>query len=87
MSTMQFQDVGEAVEVIALFRDGRLSPLKFRWKQRVLRVRQVNSDWESEIGTTRFRHFAVMSDGPDVFELSYNEQNFVWKLEKVALSG
>ncbi len=84
---MQFQDVGEAVEVIAHFRAGKLAPVRFRWKGRVLPVRQITGDWQSEVGTERFRHFAVMSDSPDVFELSYNETSYVWKLEKVALSG
>ena len=87
MSTMQFQDVGEAVEVIAWFQRGKLCPLKFRWKGRVHPVKKINGDWETEIGEVRFRHFAVMSDGPDVVELSYNEHSYIWKLENVAMNG
>ncbi|MBU1982807.1 hypothetical protein KJ815_00200 [bacterium] len=75
------------MEVIALFRDGRISPLKFRWRNRVFRVLRINGGWNSEEGTTRFHHFAVVSEGPDVYELSYNVRAHSWRIEKVSLVG
>jgi hypothetical protein len=87
MSTFKIEDIGDAVEVVVWFKAGRIMPLRFRWRGRTYKVREVTGDWQSEIGNTQFHHYAVQSDSPDVFELSYNEHAYTWKLEKVAISG
>lgn len=84
---MRIEEIGEAVEVIALFRGNKISPLKFRWRERVYRVSRIHGDWITEEGAARFRHFAVAADGPDVFELSYHERAHGWRIEKVSLTG
>jgi hypothetical protein len=84
---MRIEDISEAIEVIALFRAGRLSPIKFRWRDKVYRVNRINGNWMVEEGAVRFHHFAVMCDGPDVYDLAYNSRSFNWKLEKVSLVG
>jgi len=85
---MRVETIQEPVEVIALFREGKLSPLRFRWRQRVYRIARINGGWDTEEGATRFHHFAVMSDdGSDVFELSYNTRAHQWRIEKVSLVG
>ncbi|MDD5088709.1 MAG: hypothetical protein PHI18_07925 [bacterium] len=83
------ETIQEPVEVIALFREGKLSPLRFRWRQRVYRVTRINGGWDTEEGATRYHHFAVMSEsgGDDVFELSYNARAHHWRIEKVSLAG
>ncbi|HEY3296269.1 MAG TPA: hypothetical protein VGL38_12645 [bacterium] len=84
---MRIEEIFESVEVIALFRSGKLSPLKFRWRDKVYRVDRVNGNWSVEEGTVRFHHFAVMCEGPDVYDLAYNAHMHDWKLEKVSLAG
>jgi hypothetical protein len=84
---MRLEDIREPVEVIAMFRFGRLSPLRFRWRDRVYKIERINGGWVSEEGAVRYHHFAVSSDGPDVFELSYNERAHTWKIERVSLGG
>jgi hypothetical protein len=84
---MRVEDIHEPVEVIALFRSGRLSPLKFRWRERVYKVIRIHGGWQTEEGAYRFHHFAVVSEGPDVYELSYNERAHDWQIEKVSLTG
>ena len=84
---MPTEEIGEAIEVIALFHLGKLAPIKFRWRERVYRVHRIHGGWTSEEGIARLHHYAVASDGPDVYELSYNERGHDWKIEKVSLSG
>ncbi|MFH1009725.1 MAG: hypothetical protein V1784_00645 [bacterium] len=84
---MRIEEIHEPVEVIALFRKGKLMPLKFRWKGREYRVQQINCGWNTDEGETRFHHFAVMSEGPDVYELTYNHSTYEWKIENVSLIG
>ena len=43
-----FEEIHEPVEVIALFRQGRVSPLKFRWRERIYRVNRINGNWHSD---------------------------------------
>jgi hypothetical protein len=84
---MRIEEIQEPVEVIALFRKGKLSPLKFRWKGREYPVRRMNCAWTTDEGETRFHHFAVMSDSSDVYELTYDRSSYEWKIENVSLMG
>jgi len=84
---MRYEDIGDPIEVITLFREGAIKPLKFRWKGRVYRINRVNGGWCSDEGATRFHHFSVMSDGPDVYELAYNSGDLNWELSRVCLVG
>lgn len=87
MSTVKVEEIGDKVEVVVWFKASRLMPLRFKWRGRTYKVREVTGEWKSEIGATHFHHFAVQSDSPDIYELSYNEQAYTWKLENVAISG
>jgi poly(3-hydroxybutyrate) depolymerase len=84
---MRVEEIGEIIEVIALFHSGKLAPLKFRWRERVYRVNRIHGGWTTEEGAARLQHYAVAADGPDVYELSYNERGHDWKIEKVSLNG
>jgi hypothetical protein len=84
---MRVETIDEAIEVIALFRTGKLSPLKFRWRERVYKVSRVSGHWRTDEGRTRFHHFAVLAESPDVYELCYDERGQGWKLERVSLAS
>lgn len=84
---MTYEEIGDPVDVIVYFRDGRMQPIKFRWKERIYRVERVNGEWASDEGQTRFYHFSVMTTGPDVYELTYNSQSRLWELARVCLVG
>ena len=85
--SMRYEEIGDRLEVIALFRDGRIHPLKFRWRDRVYRVERVNGEWTSDEGQTRFLHYSVMTSGPDVYEIAYNSETHGWRLMRVCLVG
>ncbi len=84
---MRIEEINESIEVIALFQRGKLSPLKFRWRDRIYRVQRINGGWASEVGEVNYHHFAVMSDSPDVYELVYNERGHEWRVQRVSLEG
>ncbi len=87
MQTVKVEEIGDKVEVVGWFKAGKLVPLRFKWKGRTYKVREITGDWKSELGETQFHHFAVQSDTPDIYELSYNERSYIWKLETVAIAG
>lgn len=84
---MRIEEIFEAVDVIAWFHGGKLSPLRFRWREKVYKIIRVNGNWDVDEGKVRFHHFAVQCDGPDVYDLAYNSRAHDWKLEKVSLAG
>jgi len=84
---VRYEDIQDKIEMIALFKDGRIQPLKFRWKDRVYRVERVNGEWVSDEGQTRHYHYSVMTTGPDVYELTFNSQSRGWMLNRVCLVG
>lgn len=84
---MRYEEIGDRIETIVLFRNGRIQPLKFRWKKRVYRVQRVNGEWVSDQGQVRFYHFSVMTTGPDVYELTYNSDTRGWMLSRVCMVG
>jgi len=84
---MHFEDIGDAIEVIAYFKGGKMQPVKFRWKNRVHRIERVNGGWRSEQGRERIQHYSVMCGGPDVFEISCSMENFTWRIDRVCLEG
>ncbi len=78
-----YQDIEEPVDVIAVFEKSKMRPIRFRWKNRVYKISQVTGTWCSEIGRYRYRHFAVMDDASNFFELSFDERDTAWLLTKV----
>jgi hypothetical protein len=85
-----YQDIEEPVEVIVLFETGpapahagRMLPIKFRWKGRAIKIKQVTSSWKSDVGEHKIRYFAVLDSASNFFQLAYDERNTAWVLNKI----
>ena len=66
----------EPVEVIALFRDRTIAPLRFKWGKRIVKVAQVKGEWVKTEDTTRSWNFAVSTENGDYFELTFHPANW-----------
>ena len=84
---MRYEEIGDNVEVISLFRHGRQQPLKFRWKNNVYVVSRINGGWSSDLGSQKRLHYSVCAEGPDVYELCFNLETLDWELSRVCLIG
>jgi hypothetical protein len=84
---MRYEEIGDPVDVITLFHNGNMSPLRFRWKSQVFKVSKVNGGWLSEEGLSKRKHFAVSVGTSDVYELSYSVDSQRWELERVCMVG
>jgi hypothetical protein len=84
---MRYEQIGDPIEVISLFQNGRQRPLRFRWKNSVYNVSQVNGGWTSDLGTQRRLHYSVCADGDDVYELCFSLDTLGWELSRVCLVG
>jgi len=78
-----YQDIEEDIDVIAMFEGYKLKPLKFRWKGRVYKITRVTGDWKTDVGQYKLRHFAVLDQASNFFQISYDEKNSHWLLTKL----
>ena len=82
------ETIDEPVEVLTLFRDGKVEPLRFRWRRKVVRISRVTGDWvSSRTGRDRVHYYSVLGDGSDYFELSFHTRTFQWTLTRVWMDG
>jgi hypothetical protein len=78
-----YQDIDEPVDVIAVFENGAMKPLRFRWNGRAIRVNRITGTWKADVGQSRIRYFAVLDNSSNFFQLAYDERNTVWVLNKI----
>lgn len=84
---MHYEELFEPIEVIVLFQQGQIIPLKFRWNGRVYKIKQLNGCWKENQGYGRQYHFSAQVDGSDCFELLFDSSDFSWQLARVCLEG
>ena len=79
--------LSENVKVYAMYKEtgdrkfphDKLRPVMFIWRNREYRVQDVTYVWREIQGQAEVYHFAV-SDGANVFELSYNARALDWTI-------
>lgn len=78
------QKIREDIRVAVIFGPGiAIRPVWFDWRRRKHTVQEVTYSWQERHGETTFVHFAV-SDGANLFELTYNAASRIWSLAAVA---
>jgi hypothetical protein len=78
-----YQELNDPVDVLVLFEDGALKPQRFRWKGHVHRVAQVTGRWKTDKGAFQVRHFALMDEEANFFQLAYDEHAAGWRVTRV----
>jgi hypothetical protein len=84
---MVYEEINEAIEVISYFKAGKLKPLRFRWKERVYKVRKINGVWVDKEGYNKQHHYSIIADSTDYFELRFNTDNMVWTIGRIYMIG
>ncbi|HNW92081.1 MAG TPA: hypothetical protein PKM88_04130 [bacterium] len=73
--------IGEPVKVGAVFAGPAVRPRWFDHRARRHDIAAITYQWRSRNGAAVLLHFAV-SDGANLYELSFNQQSLEWRLEK-----
>ncbi len=84
---MKYEDIFEDIEVIGHFKDDKLKPLRFKWSNRVYKIKQVNGGWANHRGYTKQYHFSVRADSSDYVELIFDDSNLTWQIARVGMDG
>jgi len=82
-NSAMYQELNESVDVLVLFEGGRVQPQRFRWKGHVHRVSQITGNWNTAKGVFKLRHFALMDEDANFFQLAYDERKTQWKVTRV----
>ncbi len=77
-----YEEIKEPITVTALFQNGHAHPQTFVWKDRDYVVSAVNLEHQEKRGDNILFCFSV-SAGGNMYELSFDNINLIWKLEKI----
>ncbi|HOV22036.1 MAG TPA: hypothetical protein P5150_01315 [Candidatus Ratteibacteria bacterium] len=75
-------EIKERIEVNAIFTKNKLKILWFKWKERKYFVKNITFSWKKHSGDKEIYLFDL-SNGIDVFEISFIPENLTWYLEKI----
>jgi hypothetical protein len=82
-----FETLNDPVDVLTAYTDGKLEPLRFRWKGRVVRIRAVTGRWTRREGQALLRYFSVESPTAESYELCYDPRGPRWVLSRAWTAG
>ena len=64
----------------------KIKPVWFVWKERQYRIKEVTYTWTNKDGRASVHSFSV-TDGQNLYEISYNTETRVWRLVAVEVEG
>jgi len=79
---VMFESLNDPVDVLTSFTEGKLEPLRFRWKGSVVRITKITGRWSRREGQALLRYFAVEGKGADTYELCYDPRGPRWVLSR-----
>jgi hypothetical protein len=81
------EKIQEPIEVLVKFLEGKIQPMRFRWRGRVFTVSAVTGTWIKRVGEHRVHYFSVGTGTKDSYELSFEARTTRWTLENIYLEG
>ncbi len=74
--------VNERIEVLALFRQAKIYPRLFIWRDKIYRIRRLNYNWQERRGRELINFFSV-DTGSDLYQISFNNETSGWRIDKI----
>ena len=81
------ESIHDPIEVITMFSGGTMKPIRFRWKNKIVKVAKVTGDWVRHEGQNKIHYFALLADSSDYYEICYNAKDMTWQLTRVWMEG
>ena len=75
-------EINVAIQVAAIFRQGKIIPRWFIWENRKYFVTTVNYIWDDSEGRETVHYFAV-TDNVNNYELAFHSRQLTWTIEKL----
>jgi hypothetical protein len=74
--------LNERIEVLALFKNAKIFPRSFSWKNKEYPVEQINYNWQERLGSALINYFSVLASG-QMYQISFNNSTFRWQIDKL----
>ena len=81
------EELNDPIDVVTVFRDGKMAPVKFRWAGRTYPIARVAYAWVTRQGAYPVHHFSVFTDDGQSVEILLNIQTMQWSIVKVQMDG
>jgi hypothetical protein len=81
------EKIQEPIEVLTKFLEGKIQPLRFRWRGRTFTVSETTGNWVKRVGEHRVHYFSVGVGTKDYYEICYEARTLRWSLENIYLEG
>ena len=72
----------ERIDVIAWFKNARIYPRLFFWKDRKYKVKKITYNWQERLGREILFYFSL-DTGVGLFQVSFNNVTLAWRINKV----
>ena len=79
---MAYQEIGEKIKVLAMFKNGTVFPRVFDWNNRRHTVDKVNLSYQEREGGSVSYFFAIEANGL-VAKIKYNDESLIWTVEEI----
>ncbi len=80
---MEIEELDTIIKVGAVFHGGSdIRPSWFIWERRKYLIKKINYVWLDRMGSEKIHCFSV-TDGANNYEISFNAERTVWKLNKI----
>lgn len=75
-------EIQEPINVWVFFSGSKIEPRSFFWRERLIKIDQINLVHTSKNGASLFYHFSVSSGG-NFYRLRFDTSKLTWMLEAV----
>ena len=72
----------ERIDVIAWFKNAKIYPRLFFWKDRKYKVKRITYNWQERLGRETLIYFSL-DTGVGLFQVSFNNVTLAWRINKV----
>jgi hypothetical protein len=76
------EKLGERIDVVGVFRDNGVRPLRIRWRKTVYPVERITGAWTFREGDHKEYHFSVIIPGGVILEICLDTRDMTWSLER-----
>ncbi|MBM3252617.1 MAG: hypothetical protein FJZ11_07575 [Candidatus Omnitrophica bacterium] len=74
--------LNEIISVSVFFEKGKIIPQSFVWRKNLYQIKQITYFWQERQGSELVSFFSV-DTGTDIYQLSFNNNSFGWRLDKI----
>lgn len=74
-------ELNERIQVLAWFRNGKIMPRVFVWRDKKYKIKQITYNWQERQGREIISYFSVDTDA-DLYQISFNNTSLSWRINR-----